>query len=427
MRYDDLKFMPKTQALLGAKGMRFKSAFVSNALCCPSRATIMRGQYSHNTGVWINNNSTGGGWKGYKSHGNEKDNVATRLRGAGYRTGLFGKYLNGYEKTTSIPPGWVDWFARLQKPNNYFDYRVNDNGTIKHFGSDPSDYSTDVLKKQTEQFINASVARRKPFFAYVAVDAPHKPFTPAPRDNHTFDGMKAPRPPSFNEKDVSDKPPWISRSPKLSRGQIAEIDANHEKRAESLQAVDDLVTGVVDKLGRAGALNNTYVFFTSDNGWENGEHRLTNRKRLPYEESIRAPLLVRGPGVAAGSSTKKLTLNTDFLPTFTDLAGIKTPSYVDGRSLRPVLKGSAVNWRTAILLESRSSTDSMNYRGIRTSEGSKYVEYKGGIRELYNLKKDPYELHNGYAAANPPTELAARLQALKNCARDSCRAAENGR
>jgi N-acetylglucosamine-6-sulfatase len=427
MRYDDLKYMPKTQALLGAKGMRFKNAVVSNALCCPSRATIMRGQYSHNTGVWINNNSTGGGWKGYQMHGNEKDNVATRLRGAGYRTGLFGKYLNGYEKTTFVPPGWVDWFARLQKPNNYFDYRVNDNGTIKHYGSDPSDYSTDVLKGQTKQFINASVARRKPFFAYVAVAAPHKPFTPAPRDNHTFDGLKAPRLPSFNEKDVSDKPPWISRSPKLSGDQIAKIDANHEKRAESLQAVDDLVTGVVDKLGHAGVLNNTYIFFTSDNGWENGEHRLTDRKRSPYEESIHMPLLVRGPGVAAGSSTKKLTLNTDFLPTFTDLAGIKTPSYVDGRSLRPVLKGSAVNWRTAILLESRSSTDSMNYRGIRTSEGSKYVEYKGGIRELYNLKKDPYELHNGYAAANPPTELAARLQALKNCARDSCRAAENGR
>jgi arylsulfatase A-like enzyme len=315
----------------------------------------------------------------------------------------------------------------LQKPNNYFDYRVNDNGTIKHYGSDPSDYSTDVLKGKTKQFIKGSVSTRKPFFAYVAVAAPHKPFTPAPRDSHTFDGLKAPRPPSFNEKDVSDKPPWISGSPKLSGGQIAKIDADHEKRAESLRAVDDLVTGVVDKLRRAGVLNNTYIFFTSDNGWENGEHRLTNRKRSPYEESIHMPLLVRGPGVAAGSSTQKLALNTDFLPTFTDLAGIKTPSYVDGRSLRPVLKGSAVNWRTAILLETRYSTDSMNYRGIRTSDGSKYVEYRGDFRELYNLKKDPYELHNGYAAANPPTELAARLQALKNCARDSCRAAENGR
>jgi N-acetylglucosamine-6-sulfatase len=426
MRYDDLKYMPKTQALLGAKGMRFKSAFVSNATCCPSRATIMRGQYSHNTGVWKNVNSQFGGWEGYKKNGNEKDNVATRLRGAGYMTGLFGKYLNGYEKTTFVPRGWVDWFASIGCCRNYFDYLVNDNGTIKHYGSDPSDYSTDVLKSQTIQFINASVSKRKPFFAYVAPAAPHKPSTPAPRDSHTYDGLKAPRPPSFNEKDVSDKPPWISGSPKLSGDQIAEIDANHEKRAESLRAVDDLVVGVVNKLGRAGVLNNTYIIFTSDNGWENGEHRLAKGKQLPYEESIRAPLLVRGPGVAAGSSTKKLVLNTDFLPTFTDLADIKTPSYVDGRSLRPVLKGNAVDWRTAILLETRTSTASMNYGGIRTRAGSKYVEYEGGFRELYNLKQDPYELHNGYAAANPPTELAARLQALQNCARDSCRAAEDG-
>ena len=214
--------------------------------------------------------------------------------------------------------------------------------------------------------------------------------------------------------------------PKLSGDQIAKIDANHEKRAESLQAVDDLVAGVVNTLGHAGVLNNTYIFFTSDNGWENGEHRLAKGKRKVYEESIHIPLLVRGPGVAAGSSTNKMTLNTDFLPTFTDLASIKTPSYVDGRSLHPVLKGSAVNWRTAILLEARPSTDS-EMNGIRTSDGRKYVEYTGSFRELYNLKKDPYELQNGYAAANPPTELAARLQALKQCARDSCRAAENGR
>ncbi len=135
-----------------------------------------------------------------------------------------------------------------------------------------------------------------------------------------------------------------------------------------MQAVDDLVAGVVKKLGRAGVLNNTYIFFTSDNGWELGEHRITHGKRRPYEESIRVPLLVRGPGVAAGSSTEKLVLNTDFLPTFTDLAGVKTPSYVDGRSLRPVLKGSATTWRSAILLEARySSTSGQNYYGIRTS------------------------------------------------------------
>jgi len=423
MRYDDLKYMPKTQALLGGKGMRFKNAFVSNARCCPSRATIMRGQYAHNTGVWTNNNSTGGGWKGYKRHGNEKDNVATRLRRAGYETGLFGKYLNDYSGT-SVPPGWVDWFATLGGEFNYYDWDVNDNGTRRHYGTDRSDYNTDVLKRRTQHFIGASVARRKPFFAYVAPKAPHGPATPASRDMHTYDGEKAPRLPSFNEKDVSDKPPAVSSLPLLGDRKIKRIDNNQESRAESLQALDDLVKGVENKLKDAGVLNNTYIFFTSDNGWEVGEHRIGSGKGLPYEESIHMPLLVRGPGVKAGSLTSNLTLNTDFLPTFTDLAGVKTPSYVDGRSLRPVLKGKgATPWRTAVLLEYNAKSTS--YYAIRTSEGSKYIVYKGGFRELYNLKTDPYELSNSYDASRPPTSLKARLKALKGCAGASCRAAEN--
>ena len=166
--------------------------------------------------MWTNNNSTSGGWKGYQMHGNEKDNVATRLRGAGYRTGLFGKYLNGYEKTTFVPPGWDDWFAKLQTPevlDNYFDYRVNDNGTIKHFGSDPSDYSTDVLKGQTKQFINASVTPRQAILPLRGARRAAQAVLHQPRVTGTpSTASKAPRLPSFNEKDVSDKPPWISSS-----------------------------------------------------------------------------------------------------------------------------------------------------------------------------------------------------------------------
>ena len=425
MRYDDLKYMPKTRSLLAARGRRFEQAFVSLATCCPSRATIMRGQYAHNHKVWFNENGPVGGWQGYRNNGNETTNVATRLRGSGYRTGLFGKYLNEYVKTTYVPPGWDDWFGMI--PPNYFDYPVNDNGTIKRYGTAARDYSTDVITEQTKQFIAASVSKRKPFFAFVTPKAPHEAAIAAPRDRHTYDGKKAPRPPSFNEQDVSDKPPWMSSRPKLSGAEIAKIDAFHEKRVETLQAMDDLVAGVVNKLGRAGVLNSTYIFFTSDNGWEQGEHRITHGKGRPYEESIRVPLLVRGPGISAGSTTEKLVLNTDFLPTFTDLAGVATPSYVDGRSLRPVLKGGATTWRTAILLETRySSTSKQNYYGIRTSDGSKYIEYSGGSREYYTLNRDPYELSNTYNAARPPTTLAARLQKLKNCARDRCRAAENG-
>jgi N-acetylglucosamine-6-sulfatase len=429
MRKDELKYMPKTKALLAERGMSFNNAYVSNALCCPSRATIMRGQYSHNSGVWTTHNSAIGGWEAYKSRGHERDNVATRLNDADYRTALIGKYLNDF-KETSVPPGWNEWFAMFGQ--KYFDYDVNDTGTIRHFGTRESDYRTDVLRRETVDFIDNSAADGGPFFAYVAPNAPHFPATPAPRDEHTYDGAKGPRLPSFNEADVSDKPPWIRQLPRLNPYQISKIDFLHERRLETLQAADDLVEGVVNELNDAKVMSNTYIFFTSDNGWHHGEHRIPREKWRPYEEDVHMPLVVRGPGVAAGSTTDKLALNTDFFPTLTTLAGIPTPNYVDGRSLEPVIKGNAAAWRSAILLEAaeRHSYDrrlSPGYYGILTSDGKKYLEYASGHRELYDLGADPYERFNDYNSAAPPTNLATRLQALRVCAGDMCHQAEDGR
>jgi N-acetylglucosamine-6-sulfatase len=425
MRYDDLAYMPKTTTLLGSGGMTFSRAYFAKPLCCPSRTSILTGMYTHNHKVWFNGNGSEGGWQGFKAQGHEQDNLATRLNGAGYRTGLFGQYVKNYDGS-SVPPGWNDWFGHYG--GAYYGLKVNDNGTLRRYRNTASDYSTDIYSREAQSFIGTSVAQGRPFFAYVAPTAPHYPIQAAPRDLNTYDGLKAPRPLSFNEPNVSDKPPWISSLPLLSPSQIAQIDTRQEDRAETLQALDDLVEAVVAKLDSAGVLNNTYVFFTSDNGFEMGEHRIFDGKRRPYEESIRAPLLVRGPGVAAGSTTDKLALNTDFFPTFTDLGSIQTPSYVDGRSLRPVLNGSATTWRTAILLETRyESGTGKNFYAIRTSDERKYVEYDGGFRELYNLNTDPHELSNTYNPTSPPTSLAARLQALKGCKADSCRAAEDGR
>ena len=378
--------------------------------------------------MWTNLNGSSGGWQGYQSRGHEQDNVVTRLHDAGYRTGLFGKYFNTYDGS-AVPAGWDDWFATVGQ-GKYFDYDVNDNGTITHYGTTDSAYLTDVLSTKTQEFIDTSVVAGKPFFAYVAPKAPHGVARPARRHQHTFDGEQAPRSPSFNEVDVSDKAPWIQALPSLSSDKVAAIDKRHEGRVETLQALDDLVEAVVNELQNVGALGNTYVVFTSDNGWHHGEHRIPKGKARPYEENIRIPLLIRGPGVRAGSTTDELVLNTDFLPTFTDLAGTATPGYVDGRSLRPVLTESATTWRTAILLEGRKGRDpdvpvKKYYYGIRTST-SKYVEYEGGFRELYALSTDPYEMHNTYRTSSPPTSLQTRLQALRGCAKDSCRAAEDG-
>ena len=139
------------------------------------------------------------------------------------------------------------------------------------------------------------------------------------------------------------------------------------------------------------------------------------------------PLLIRGPDVQAGSTTDKLTVNTDFLPTFTDLAGIQTPEYVDGRSLRPLLEGTAAAWRTAFLIESNAPEypNQPPFYGLVTSGQRKYVEHDDGFRELYDLRTGPYEGQNLYDRSAPPTGLAKRLQALKGCAGPTCRAAED--
>jgi N-acetylglucosamine-6-sulfatase len=437
MRKDDLRYMPKTRTLLKRGGITFENAFVSNALCAPSRATIMRGQYSHGNGVWSNSSTDSpttsiGGWQAYQTKGNEEDNVATRLRGAGYRTGLFGKYMNRYDNTTYRPLGWDRWFALSAAGDpEYFRYDINDDGTIRHYGTNDSDYMTDVLSRKTNAFIKNSALGSQPFFAYVAPIAPHAPSTPAPRDAHTFDGTQGPRLSSFDEATISDKPPWIRQLPRLTADRVSAIDNRHERRVESLQAVDDMVQGVVRTLRDAREMRHTYVFFTSDNGFHLGEHRIPEQKWRPYEEDVNVPLLVRGPGVAAGSTTFKMALNTDYMPTFTGLAEAQTPAYVDGRSLEPVLRGTVTSWRNAMLLEAAGNY-SPPYRGIRTVNTSadpkrKYVEYRDGRRELYDLDQDPRERNNHYTLSSPVTKsLAARLQELKGCAGNTCFTTENG-
>jgi N-acetylglucosamine-6-sulfatase len=423
MRYDDFSYMPKTRNLIGSQGMIFSEAYVPLGLCCPSRASILTGMYAHNHKVWFNENGNNGGWQGFKAQGHERDNLATRLHSAGYRTGLFGRYLNGYDGS-SVPRGWNDWFGVYR--GYYYNWDVNDNGTKLHYGLSESDYSTDVIAREARSFVRGSIAAGKPFFAYVSPVAPHEPSTPAARDLSDFDGEQGPNLPSFDEADVSDKPSFIRSKPRLSASDIAAIDALHENRVESLQAVDDLVEGLVSELAAQGVLHNTYVVFTSDNGWHHGEHRIPYRKHQVYEESIHMPLAIQGPGVTAGTTTDELVLNIDFYPTFAKLGGATASSKVDGRSLLPVLKGTATSWRSAFLLEKRDKIrQERSFFGILTSESRKYVKYNNGERELYRLRRDPYELKNIYSG-RPPADLKARLEDLKTCGGATCRSAEGG-
>ena len=178
---------------------------------------------------------------------------------------------------------------------------------------------------------------KRPFFLYVATNAPHQPATPAPRDKDAYPDARLPHPPNFKEKDVSDKPDWIAGNPPLSPEQMDYMEELHRKRLQSMLAVDDMMGNLIKALKQSGELSNTYIFFTSDHGFHLGEHRLDAGKWTPYEEDIRVPLIVRGPGVAEGKTLHQMVLNQDLAPTFADIAGAKTPSFVDGRSLVPLL------------------------------------------------------------------------------------------
>ena len=304
MRLDELEYMPKTQSLIVDEGVTYSNAFVTTSQCCPSRASILRGQYVHNHGVW-SNAPPEGGYETFESQGYEASTIATWLQDAGYNAALIGKYLNGYPTSGQrryVPPGWDEWYAKFG--GGYYDYSLNENGTgVVSYGSTEQDYSTDVLLDKAHDLIKRSAGYSQPFFMYLAPNAPHDPYVSAPRHEGMFEDVQAPRPPSFDESDVSDKPLWVNSRSRLSADEEEQIDQVFRERLRMLQAVDDMVEGVVSELTAQGELDDTYIFFTSDNGYHLGEHRILEEKNTPYEESIKVPLAVRGPGIPPGRVT----------------------------------------------------------------------------------------------------------------------------
>jgi N-acetylglucosamine-6-sulfatase len=443
MKASDLDHMPNTQRLLANQGVEFTKPWVSRSLCCPSRATILRGQYTHNHKVWVNVEPSGGFWK-FLDQGLENSTIATWLNAAGYDTILIGKYLNRYgldrngnrAPTTHVPPGWDRWFGwQGMYTGTGTSYQINENGRIVTYQRSQI-HDTDLHAKTAVDFIR-NTAGNRPFFMHLSPNAPHDPAYFAPRHASMFSNTALPRPSSFNEADVSDKPEWVQDKPRLSSTQISDLRQFYRKRLRALQSVDEMVEKLVNALRATGELSNTYIVLTSDNGIYLGEHRL-QAKGAAYNASPRVPLLVRGPGVPRGVSRSQMALNNDLAPTFASWAGVRPPGFVDGRSLAPLLTSSPpATWRTAFLVEHRRTPEEFayvraipNYFALRTARHN-YVEYETGEKELYDLNADPTELTNIYNSA-PQTlrsELKARLEALKICARadtsaTSCKGAE---
>jgi N-acetylglucosamine-6-sulfatase len=438
----DRRFAPHVVALQH-RGETFSNYFVADSLCCPSRATIFTGLFPHDTHV-LTNLGRYGGYTKFQSEGLDRRTYAIALRRRGYRTSMLGKYLNGYgdpalDNTTGpVPPGWSDWHAANKTGYPEFNAAVNDNGTINHLGGPtggcgatgtPDNYFVDVMSSDATAFIDR--AKGGPFAIEAATFAPHKPSTPAPRNACDFPGLTEPRDPSFDSNN-SAAPAWLGQRAPLKPDQITALDAAYRKRAQSVEAIDQLLADVEAKLAADHLLDSTYIVFSSDNGYHLGQHRLLRGKQTAFDTDIRVPLIVAGPGVPQGRTVTQVAQNVDLYPTLVGLAGGKAGPKIEGRSLVPLLRprGRRAPWRTVALVEHRHLNDNpadpdfegdkgrnapTTYEAIRVSGGrlphfarplnAVYVEYANAAHEVeyYDVAKDPFERHN----------IAGRLKAAQ--------------
>jgi arylsulfatase A-like enzyme len=429
-----MEVMPTVRRELEARGVEFTNSFVALSECCPSRATFLTGQHAHNHRVETSKPPKGGYPR--LDHANT---LPVWLNDSGYRTGQVGRYLNYYGNPRvgtdpkEIPPGWDDWHVPVEHTEfQMYDYVLNENGRLVRYSDSPADYQTDVFADRAVEFIESSAGRPDPFFLWVTplaphsegvldeVEAPRRNPRPAPRDDGAFESTPVPQPPSFAEADTRDQPEAVREAANLParQGPDPTLEGQYRGRLESLLAVDRMVRDIVAALERTGELEDTYVVFTSDNGYLLGEHRQVG-KHLLFEESIRVPLLVRGPGVEPATRRSEPVQNIDLAPTIVDLAGINAQRRVDGVALF----GDEAPDRERDLFVAYPQS-ALAYEGVRSADGFTYAEYESGDVELYDVTKDPFQLENvadRAAYADVRERLAARLDELRDCQGDGCR------
>ncbi len=438
----DLSAMPATRRLIAGRGVTFARSYASYPVCCPSRATFLTGRYAHNHGVMGLYPPSGGYGRLDKAN-----TLPVWLRRSGYRTAHVGKFLNGYGDAdpAEIPPGWGAWHAGVgYSAYRMWGYRLNDDGRLRTYGRpfsrNPRLYQTDVLTEHALSAIHRAGTR--PLFLSLAYLAPHhedraiqrrsgRLVRPAPRHGGGPARLVPVRAASFNERDMSDKPRLLRRRPLLGRASLARVARDAASRRASLRAVDDGIARIVRALRAEGRLGDTYVLVTSDNGYMQGEHRVPAGKMLPYDPSSAVPLLVRGPGIPAGAVSHELVANVDLAPTILDIAGAAPSKPVDGRSLlpyahRPDLRsGRPVLHETGGLRVVPGGVRRVRtWRAVRTRRWL-WVAWRGGERELYDLRRDPDQvesLHADRRYRGTRRALARELRRLARCDGKGCNA-----
>lgn len=467
--------MPFFDQHLTQQGTTLRNFFVHTPICCPSRSSILSGQYLHNNGV-LNNSFSGNCDGPLWQHEIEQDTIGVFAQQAGYRTGYSGKYLNlyGYQGDNRVPPGWEKWLG-LVGNSVYYNYEVvtsNDGATSsrsKHGSDYNDDYLPDLVANHTLKIIRElttpsadSSSPLPPFLIVNAWPTPHAPFTPAPWAENLFNGSCAPRTPNWNASEESmQQKHWIMRqqSPIDTKAELR-IDQVHQLRVEALQSVDQHIDQFVRLLKEQNALDNTIIIYTSDNGFQLGQHRLGGDKRHLYEQDVRVPFVVRGPDIPKNFTIDRIALNIDIAPTIYHVIndGRPLPDTMDGIPFLPIPYSADEDFveryteRTDFLIsyhgegfepcglidcpppphDNFHTIDSFNntFHCVRSlvalnQTDFTYCEFddEENFAEYYNNLVDPWQLKNIVhdLSVKQRNRLRKRLRELKACRGESCR------
>ena len=453
-----LRHMPNTRRLIFRGGARFSRFFTNISLCCPARASLLTGKYAHNTGIV--GNEYPDGFHGFHVGDERRRTFAVALkRQAGYHTSLLGKYFNEYPfvdsaprhgvRPTFVPNGWSDWAVPVRGQYAGVDYDLNLNGRIVH-KKGPRDYLGDYLMRRAVRTI-ADNRDRNGLALFLSFYGPHgpEPASPVEKNNRALQqrvaGLRHPRTPDFNERDMSDKPRHMRRLPRMGPRAVRTIDRLYRRQVVSVTSIDRYVGMVVRELRRTRQLDRTYLVFTSDNGYHMGAHRLRLGKNFPYASDVHVPFAIRGPGIEPGTTVRAVAGNIDLAPTLADMAGTSLHFPHDGESLLPLARGrSPQAWRDYFYVAKglpfggraeRSTTEfsrpmeragaegSVSYRAVMGG-GWQYIRWGTGDEELYDARRDPHQVRNVLARrlADRTEEerqaheaLRSALRRLKDC------------
>ena len=391
-----LEVMGAVQSRLVAPGTRFLNAYTAIPLCGPNRAAILSGRFPHTTKV-----TTNSAWQAFSAGGHEAFTFVKALNDAGYDTALCGKYMNGRGNSTSIPPGWDRWFelpgSSTHDPDGYV---VNDQGTNVLYPATKND--SQLAYEKALAWINSRKPATRPFFIQYSPTNPHSPYTPTAAHANDYNNQPARNVPSVNEADMSDKPA------KMQKGKVdvAALGRAEEGLREELEDTDDFIAGLIDAAEAVTGNSNLLVIFTSDNGFQAGEHRLIN-KSWPYQESVEIPLIMRATGLPAQQPTQ-LVSGVDISGTILNFAGVAPPRGLDGRSLHQIVLGNRpASWRKRVLVENPVDRKWQMYREFQPAAGKDFAFIRhldDPTPEFYDLAVDQYQL------ASKPSMVTADMR-----------------